>query len=167
MGRVARTRRRPHRTATADDRLHEKIFRRTPTATCTIFAGLCYGTQGSDPKNLGKQYVLFIPFLYTRPYLIRSYADEFRVALLSYADSRRLYSSSKSRWTDFNEALGQLMENCVRQGTGGAYLVPRKLPSISQKKKTDPRERTLTVSSVSGPNPVNSRRLRLRCRILL
>ena len=135
MGRVARTRRRPHRTAIAADRLHEKIFRRTPTATCTILADLRYGTQGSGPKDLGKQYVLFMPFPYTRPCLIRSYADAFRVALLSYADPQRLYSSSKSRWIDFSNALELVMDNCVRQGTGGAYLVPRELPSISSQKK--------------------------------
>lgn len=60
--------------------------------------------------------------------------DQFRVALLSYATSQpalRIYSSSKSRWVDFHEGLQKLMTDCVSQGTGGAYLVPRKpLPSL-------------------------------------
>lgn len=60
--------------------------------------------------------------------------DEFRVALLSYAGRDRVYASSKSRWNDFNEGLGLVMETCVRQGTGGAYLVPRKLPPVFQRK---------------------------------
>ncbi|KAL9130934.1 MAG: hypothetical protein Q9175_006890 [Cornicularia normoerica] len=50
--------------------------------------------------------------------------NEFRVALLSYADTTRIYASSKSRWTDFNTGLELVMRNCVGQGTGGAYLIP-------------------------------------------
>lgn len=66
-------------------------------------------------------------------------ADAFRVALLSYADNKRLYASSKSRWNDFHEGLQLVMDNCVSRGTGGAYLVPRKLarfhgPSIHRHK---------------------------------
>ncbi|CAD6584008.1 MAG: hypothetical protein ASARMPRED_001576 [Alectoria sarmentosa] len=57
--------------------------------------------------------------------------NDFRVALLSYADKTRLYASSKSRWTDFSEALELVMQNCVRQGTGGAYLVPPS-PGLTQ-----------------------------------
>ncbi|KAL9073104.1 MAG: hypothetical protein Q9161_003158 [Pseudevernia consocians] len=57
--------------------------------------------------------------------------NAFRVALLSYADPQRLYSSSKSRWIDFSDALGLVMDNCVRQGTGGAYLVPPS-PGLTQ-----------------------------------
>lgn len=60
--------------------------------------------------------------------------DEFRVALLSYAAPARIYASSKSRWIDFGEALELVMEKCVRQGTGGAYLVPRRFPSSILKK---------------------------------
>lgn len=67
-----------------------------------------------------------------------TFPDEFRVALLSYADTSRTYASSKSRWTDFAEALGLVMQKCVSQGSGGAYLVPRTAsplppPSILQK----------------------------------
>lgn len=60
--------------------------------------------------------------------------DAFRVALLSYAEPQRVYASSKSRWSDFHEGLGLLMEKCVNQGSGGAYLVPRELPSDFQRK---------------------------------
>lgn len=74
-------------------------------------------------------------FLGKSNYLTTQRLDEFRVALLSYATPERIYASSKSRWTDFSEALELVMEKCVRQGTGGAYLVPRKLPpSISRKR---------------------------------
>ena len=66
-------------------------------------------------------------------------ADGFRVALLSYADSQRIYASSKSRWIDFGEALGLVMENCVSQGFGGAYLVPR--TSGWDPYRTDPPEK--------------------------
>ncbi len=54
--------------------------------------------------------------------------DDFRIALLSYATAEpttRIYSSSKSRWADFHEALGKLMSECVSKGSGGAWLVPR------------------------------------------
>lgn len=47
----------------------------------------------------------------------------------------RIYASSKSRWDDFNNALSLVWENCVKQGSGGAYLVPRKLPSSSLKRE--------------------------------
>lgn len=57
--------------------------------------------------------------------------NEFRVALLSYAAPARIYASSKSRWIDFGEALELVMEKCVRQGTGGAYLVPPS-PGLTQ-----------------------------------
>ena len=40
---------------------------------------------------------------------------------------RRVYSSSKSRWQDFGEALQLLLDTCISKGTGGAYLIPRKL----------------------------------------
>ena len=63
--------------------------------------------------------------------LMRGLADAFRVALLSYAVPARIYASSKSRWDDFNNALSLVWENCVKQGSGGAYLVPRMLPSSS------------------------------------
>lgn len=53
-------------------------------------------------------------------------ADNFRLALLSYRDQRRVYSSSKSRWLDFYAGLNILMNKCVTQGVGGAALVPRK-----------------------------------------
>ncbi|KAF6236900.1 hypothetical protein HO173_005191 [Letharia columbiana] len=57
--------------------------------------------------------------------------NEFRVALLSYAGPQRIYASSKSRWTDFGEALQLVMRDCVSQGTGGAYLVPPS-PGLTQ-----------------------------------
>ncbi len=60
-------------------------------------------------------------------FLTRSPTGGFRIALLSYRDAVRTYSSSKSRWSDFGDALDLLMQQCVSQGTGGAYLVPRKL----------------------------------------
>ena len=55
-------------------------------------------------------------------------SDNFRLALLSYSQdkpAKRLYSSSKSRWVDFHQALEGLMTECVSKGSGGAYLVPR------------------------------------------
>ncbi|CAF9923075.1 hypothetical protein IMSHALPRED_005845 [Imshaugia aleurites] len=57
--------------------------------------------------------------------------NAFRVALLSYAVPERIYASSKSRWDDFNNALSLVWENCVKQGSGGAYLVPPS-PGLTQ-----------------------------------
>ncbi|KAL8865118.1 MAG: hypothetical protein Q9174_007060, partial [Haloplaca sp. 1 TL-2023] len=51
--------------------------------------------------------------------------NKFRLALMTYAqsDPPRVYASSKSRWADIHNALGRLMNDCVRKGLGGAYLV--------------------------------------------
>lgn len=83
---------------------------------------------------------------------------------MSYATSQpafRIYSSSKSRWSDFHEALDGLLTECVTKGTGGAYLIPRTLSN----RPTVPTIAILLIISQSEPWPqtINPRPLRL-CR---
>ena len=63
---------------------------------------------------------------------LRHHTDNVRIALMSFSQQKpvqRVYSSSKSRWADFREALDKVRETClVKEGTGGAYLVPRTFP---------------------------------------
>lgn len=122
-------------TSPTDSNYHRMIPRKGSSSNLSCFVYLFRPSMLRNPKCRFRRFgetvrpgVLLIPSLQIQSYLIHKSLDEFRVALLSYATPTRLYSSSKSRWQDFNKALGLLMEVCVRQGSGGAYLVPRKLP---------------------------------------